>query len=282
MSEHRIWRRMKNRDTADVETMLRAIEEKYVSACGRFLARSSTKDNVWTLRGERGDISAMLVHSKSTMIPVLCGNSEIPIPRFLCGFLRKINIHSVQGGKDEVAVLENALERMGRKPEDIMDYDLMHLDEKPDENSYSSGPENLVMRTAQLTDLDKIAVLQAAYEREEVLPKGSVFSPAASRLNIAGIIAKGHVFAAELDGRLLGKINISAVSFTRYMVGGVYVHPDFRGKGIARRMAAEFIGSLVSQGRGVTLFVKKSNHAAQKLYSALGFKTTGDYRISYY
>ena len=163
-----------------------------------------------------------------------------------------------------------------------MDYDLMHLDKMPDEKSYSSGPENLVIRTARLTDLDKIAVLQAAYEHEEVLPKGSVFSCAASRLNIANIIAKGHVFAAELDGRLLGKINISSVSFTRYMVGGVYVHPDFRGKGIARRMAAEFIGSLVSLGMGVTLFVKKSNYAARKLYSALGFTVTGDYRISYY
>jgi predicted GNAT family acetyltransferase len=127
-----------------------------------------------------------------------------------------------------------------------------------------------------------MAALQAAYEQEEVVPRGSTFSPAASRVNIANIIVNGQTLAAELDGRLVGKINISAVSFTRYQVGGVYVHPDFRGLGIARRMATEFIGPLVAQGRGVTLFVKKSNLAARRLYSGLGFSVRGDYRISYY
>jgi predicted GNAT family acetyltransferase len=65
-------------------------------------------------------------------------------------------------------------------------------------------------------------------------------------------------------------------------VGGVYVHPDFRGMGIARRMATEFAASLIGQGRGVTLFVKKSNLAARRLYASLGFVRCEDYRISYY
>jgi predicted GNAT family acetyltransferase len=47
-------------------------------------------------------------------------------------------------------------------------------------------------------------------------------------------------------------------------------------------MAGEFIYSLVSEGRGVTLFVKKNNAPACKLYLSLGFKKRGDYRITYY
>jgi ribosomal protein S18 acetylase RimI-like enzyme len=47
-------------------------------------------------------------------------------------------------------------------------------------------------------------------------------------------------------------------------------------------MAAEFVASLIKDGRGVTLFVKKNNIPAKKLYRALGFAVMGDYRITYY
>lgn len=276
------WRKMKDRDIPSIETMLCDMEENCVVACGRFLSREPSRDHIWILSGKKGDISALMINSKNTLIPILFGNKEITYPRFLKGFMRRKNIHSVQGLKEDVLVLEFAMEDMGKIIADIYDYYLMSLDINPDLKGYSSGPSNLTLRVPQMIDLDEIAALQAAYEIEEVLPKGSVFSPAASRVNIANIIYGGQILAAEISGRLVGKINISAVSFTRYQVGGVYVHPDFRGLGIARRMASEFIGSLIAQGRGVSLFVKKSNLAARRLYSGLGFNFKGDYRITYY
>jgi predicted GNAT family acetyltransferase len=175
------------------------------------------------------------------------------------------------------------MKQMGARASDIYDYDLMSLDRQPYQKAVSSGPSNLILRAPRLIDLDAIAPLQAAYEREEVLPSGSDFSPAASRINLANIVSKkGQMLCAEICGRVIGKININAVSFTRYQVGGVYVHPDFRGLGIARRMAAEFISSLIKTGKGVTLFVKKKNIPAQRLYTGLGFTVSGDYRITYY
>jgi len=282
MSKPFRWRKMRKRDVPAAERLLRAMEGRYVSACGRFLTREDSSDHVWILRGESGELSGLLVNSRSTLIPVLCGRKEIPMPRFLGGFMRKKNVHSVQGLTEEVVVLEDAMEQMGRVITDIFDYDLMTIDRQPDPKGFSSGPSNLVLRVPKLTDLDEIAPLQAAYEQEEVLPKGSVFSPAASRINISNIIYRGQVLAAEICGRLVGKINISAVSFTRYQVGGVYVHPDFRGLGIARRMATEFIAPLINEGRGVTLFVKKTNLAARRLYAGIGFTVMGDYRITYY
>jgi predicted GNAT family acetyltransferase len=278
------WRKMKNRDSdiSAVETLLRAMENKCVSACGRFLSLNETKGNVWTLIGKSAKPSALLINSRSTIIPVLCGKKEIPRPGFLKEFIKKNKIHSAQGQKEDTLILEKEMKQMGAQPADTYDYDLMSLDRQPNQKSFSSGPSNLVLRTPRLTDLDAIAPLQAAYEQEEVLPSGSSFSPVASRINLANIIANGQILSAEICGRLVGKININAVSFTRYQVGGVYVHPDFRGLGIARRMAAEFTSSLIKTGRGVTLFVKKSNFQAQRLYSGLGFTVSGDYRITYY
>jgi predicted GNAT family acetyltransferase len=158
----------------------------------------------------------------------------------------------------------------------------MSLDTKPDARGFLSGPSNLVLRVPDLCDLEDIAPLQEAYEKEEVIPKGSSFNSAASRLNVVNIISRKHMLAAEICGRLVGKINISAAGFSRYLIGGVYVHPEYRCLGIARRMATEFVSSLVREGKGVTLFVKKHNVAAKKLYDGLGFKATDDYRITYY
>jgi predicted GNAT family acetyltransferase len=124
--------------------------------------------------------------------------------------------------------------------------------------------------------------LQAAYEQEEVLPLASEFNAAVSRLNTERIFSKEDMLVAEFDGHLIGKINTNAVTFTRYQVGGVYVVPDYRGLGIARRMAGEFITNLTAQGRGISLFVKKSNPAARRVYQRIGFEILGDYRINYY
>jgi len=282
MSEYFRWRKMTKRDIPLTEKMLRGMEEDCVSACGRFLSRGPSNDRVWILRGKKNELSGLIVNSRSTLMPVFCGMEEIPKPLFLKGFFRVKKIHSVQGLKNEVLVMEKEMEQLGRETADIMDYDLMCIDKLPSQSGCSQGPVNLVLRVPQLTDLDAMAPLQASYEQEEVLPRGSTFSPAASRTNLANIIAGGRILAAQLDGRFIGKINVSAVSFTRYQVGGVYVHPDFRGLGIARRMASEFIRSLINEGMGVTLFVKKNNLPARRLYAGLGFAIRSDYRITYY
>jgi ribosomal protein S18 acetylase RimI-like enzyme len=276
------WQRLKNKDIPHAGKLLREVENNYVSVCGRFLLCNPSKDYVWALYKKDTELSALIINSRSTLFPVLCGENKMFGIPFLKNFLKKKKLHSVQGLTNEVHVLENALEKQGMVIDDIFDYDLMSVDSLSLKRNSLPVPKGLVLRKPQLTDVDAIAPLQAGYEKEEVLPKGSTFNPASSRINITNIISKGQILAAEMNGKLVGKINVSAVSYTRYLVGGVYVHPDFRGLGIAKRMAEKFIEALVSQDKGVTLFVKKNNIPAKKIYTGLGFKTIGDYRITYY
>jgi len=278
----RKWRKMKKNDICKLENFFRKIENNYVNACGRFLEYDPSKDCIRTLQDRDGNIKAAIINSRYTLIPVLCGEKEIPELKFLRKFSKFTKIHSLQGIREEVIVLEKSLEKMGKITSDIFDYDLMNLDTLPSKKGLTAGPKNLTLRVPEIIDLDSLALLQAGYEKEEVLPSRSIFNPMASRLNTAKIITNSLVLAAELDGKLVGKINVNAVSFTRYQVGGVYVSPDFRGMGIASRMATEFITFLVNKGRGITLFVKKNNIPARKLYDSIGFKAKGDYRISYY
>jgi ribosomal protein S18 acetylase RimI-like enzyme len=272
---------MRNADVDEVESLLRSVEDSSVSACNRYLMFNNLRDHIWILRGEDGKPAALIIHSRSTVIPVLCGLKNIPKPRILKPITGKINIHSLQGITDEVVIVQEYLQQMKKELQDVFDFDLMSIDTLPDLRGFSD-PANLVLRRPSMLDLDAIASLHGAYEREEVIPKGSIFNPAVCRAEAQEIIVHSDILAAELDGRIIGKINVNAVSFTRFQVGGVYVHPDFRGKGIARQMAYEFISSLIKQGRGVTLFVKKANIAAYRLYTGLGFKKTADYRICYY
>jgi len=276
------WRKMEKKDIPKLENFLRETEDNYVNACGRFLERDASTDYAWFLQDKNGNVKSIIINSKSTLIPVLCEEKEIPKLKFIKNLLRLKKIHSVQGLSEEVIVLENVLEKLGKVTADIFDYDLMSLDTLPSKKGLLAGPKNLVLRIPKMIDLDALAPLQAGYEQEEVLPKGSIFSPAASRVNTANIITGGQILAAELDGRFVGKINVNAVSFTRYQIGGVYVSPDFRGMGIASRMTTEFIMFLANQGKGITLFVKKSNIPARRLYDSIGFKIKGDYRIVYY
>jgi predicted GNAT family acetyltransferase len=283
MSDGFLWRKVKKSDFKRIEELLLKVENDYVGACGKYLARKEANTLIWALCANSGAkdsrIEAVIINSKNNILPVLCGQKELEIKN---SFLSSKKVHSVQGLKNEVIMLEKEIKKTGLMPIDIIDYDLMYLDTPPNKSKNSIYSSKLTLRKPRMTDVDAMAPLQAEYEKEEVLPKGSCFSPAASRINLINIIADGQVLAAEIDGRLIGKINVSAVSFTRYQVGGVYVCPDFRGKGIAGSMAYEFISSLLCEGRGVTLFVKKSNTPARRLYSSLGFTAGNDYRISYY
>jgi uncharacterized protein len=281
MSNDFFWRKIKKSDFPHVESLLKDNENNYVNASARFIAQEANTI-IWVLCGKDKEIQALLIIFKSNIIPVLCG-IKIPALDIKKGkFLPSKKIHSVQGLKDEVIVIEGELEKNGWKAKEIIDYELMSLDAPPNRGKNISGFSNIVLRKPVMTDIDGMAPLQAGYEKEEVLPTGSTFSPSASRLNLSNIIAKGQVLAAEIDGRLIGKINVSGVSFTRYQIGGVYVLPEFRGKGIGSLMAYEFISPLISEGRGVTLFVRKTNTSARRLYSNLGFTVINDYRISYY
>jgi len=271
------WRKIKKSQIAGVEDLLRANERWCMNACGKFLKGGSP---VWVLG--RDAPSALVVQARQTLLPVLCDQKTVPPPRFLRSiFGGKVSLHSVQGRKDDALVMESALEKMGLYPSEKKDYDIMCLD-RPPLSCHSAAPVNLVIRKPAPQDMNALAALHAAYEQEEVLPAASEFRPAASRLNIERIFAEEQMLVAELGGCLVGKINTNAVTFTRCQIGGVYVHPDYRGIGIAGRMTYEFVDSLAAQGRGISLFVNKTNTAARRVYQRIGFETTGDYRIDYF
>jgi predicted GNAT family acetyltransferase len=220
---------------------------------------------------------------------VFNGQRLVPARRVLRPFPGTLPLHAIQGLREDAELLEEAL-RPVYTAVDRIDYDLMSLDAEPDPEAFKGrlqpflrrGPAGLQLRTPDISDLERLLPLQTAYEKEEVLPRGAVHNPISTRLSLEHAVLREHILAAELEGRIVAKINTNAVSFTRYQLGGVYVHPGYRGIGIATSMTAALVLALAAEGRGLTLFVKKHNAAAKTVYRRLGFRTIGDYRISYY
>ena len=278
----RSWRKISRDEQHKAEVYLRARERLCVTASARFLHIGENRSHLWYLPGPEGEVSALLLHSRQSLFPVFDKNPLIPGPRFLNRFLVKVPIHSLQGLKEDVELLETLMEDQGYFTAERIDYELLSLDNTPAPNSLRASPAGLVLRSPLPEDEEYLFALQSAYEQEEVLPKNAVFSPAACRMNLEKILRSEHILLAELDGQLVGKINTSAESFSRYQIGGVYVRPDCRGRGIAAKMTAVFAQNLMAQGKGLTLFVKKRNAAAKAVYRRTGFTVLEDYRISYY
>ena len=277
------WYKVSRNERSRAEAFLREREKYCVSASGRFLGMKESRDHLWYMPGAESEISALLIHSRQTLFPVFDSNVQISAPRFLEHFLGKVYIHAIQGLRESAERLEALMEELGYYALERIEYELMNLDDVTAiSRTIKECPAPLVMRPPLPEDEAHIFALQSAYEKEEVLPANAVFNPDAVRLNMRNILKKEQVLVAELDGQIVGKINTSAESFTRYQIGGVYVRPDCRNLGIGSKMTCVFAETLLSHGKGVSLFVKKRNTAACKVYRKTGFSSTADYRITYY
>jgi ribosomal-protein-alanine N-acetyltransferase len=88
-------------------------------------------------------------------------------------------------------------------------------------------------------------------------------------------------YIAEIDGRIVGYILFWLLP-DEVDIHNVAVHKDFRRRGLGRRLLERAVSE--ARGRGssrITLEVRKSNLAAQKLYESMGFIVTG-VRKGYY
>jgi ribosomal protein S18 acetylase RimI-like enzyme len=276
------WRKLPSDLKQTAETFLKAHEKYCVGAFARFLNMEPNRDNVWFVPGLDNEITALLVYSRHSLFPVLNKNMNIPGPRFLTRFFVKIPIHALQGLKEDAEILETLMEKQNYHAQEHVEYALMSMDTEPKAEALKAGPKNLLLRSPLPEDEDFLFDLQSAYEKEEVVPKNAQFNPAVCRLNLKHILSSEQVLVAELNNQVVGKINTNAESLSRYQVGGVYVRPDCRGLGIAAQMTAVFSKNLLSKGKGISLFVKKQNDAALRVYRKAGFSVLADYRVSYF
>jgi predicted GNAT family acetyltransferase len=111
----------------------------------------------------------------------------------------------------------------------------------------------------ELTDADAAEMLELATLTEP--------GPFLARTHTMGVFR-----GIRVDGRLAAMAG-ERFRFPGYTeVSGVCTHPDFRGRGFARRLSAAVAAGIEARGERAFLHAWKSNRPAIALYESLGFE----------
>jgi len=125
-----------------------------------------------------------------------------------------------------------------------------------------------------------LAGWRADYQVEAL---GAVRTPAqeqASRREIEGWREAGTLWGLTVAGEIVSMTGFNAETHGIVQVGGVFTPPALRGRGYARAAVAASL--LQARARGVQrsiLFTSATNQAAQRAYTALGYRAIGDFGL---
>ncbi len=122
----------------------------------------------------------------------------------------------------------------------------------------------------------------------EIVPLGESDAPdmlALATLTEPGpFLPRTHVMGPFLGIRLGGRLVAMAGERMRFPgyteVSGVCTHPDFRGRGFARRLSAAVAQRIQARGDQAFLHAWASNHAAISLYQGLGFELRTEVNVA--
>ena len=177
------------------------------------------------------------------------------------------------------ATTQTLQQALGWRPALSVRYDAMSLDAKdfsprisPTQSSHNAGPE----------DLESLLPVARAYEMEEVATPMHPFDEVVCRANQARALARYRVRVLETEGKIVARAQTNAVGYGREQLGGIIVLPQLRGRGYGRIVVSDLAAAILADGKGLSLFVKKDNKPARRLYESLGFAFSGDFRVDYF
>ncbi len=97
------------------------------------------------------------------------------------------------------------------------------------------------------------------------------------RRRVANLIAAGRAFARFEDGRVVYKAEIGSQSPAVGQIQGVWVHPEWRGRGLGTAGTAAVAAGVVHGGRIASLYVNSYNVVALAAYRRVGFREVGTF-----
>jgi uncharacterized protein len=95
------------------------------------------------------------------------------------------------------------------------------------------------------------------------------------RRRVAGLIAAGRAWARFDHGEVVFKAEVGSQSPAVGQIQGVWVHPEYRGRGIGTAGTAALAAAIVDSGRIASLYVNSFNTVARAAYARIGFAEIG-------
>ncbi|BDX33074.1 N-acetyltransferase GCN5 [Mycobacterium antarcticum] len=97
------------------------------------------------------------------------------------------------------------------------------------------------------------------------------------RRRVASLITAGRAWARFEHGQVVFKAEVGSQSPAVGQIQGVWVHPDWRGRGLGAAGTAALAGAVVRSGRVASLYVNAYNTVARATYARIGFTEVGTF-----
>ena len=134
------------------------------------------------------------------------------------------------------------------------------------------------LRPATLDDLDVLVPAAAAAYLEEVGVDAYARDPSLFEWRTRAQVEQGRSWLWREGDRILFKAEASAWTDRAVQLQQVWVEPELRGRGYARRGLADLCRLLLARTPIVCLFVRPENDPALALYEGIGMRRTISYR----
>lgn len=166
---------------------------------------------------------------------------------------------------------EAARRRMPRPRDDRPGQPVYVLDEAPE-------PAGTGLRAASLDDLELLVPACAAAHREEIGIDPLRRDPEGFRWRTRTQIEEGRSWLWLEDGVIRFKAEASAWTPSAVQLQQVWVDPESRNRGDAKRALRDLCALLLERVPAVCLFVRPENDAAIRVYDGIGMRRTISYR----
>jgi uncharacterized protein len=133
------------------------------------------------------------------------------------------------------------------------------------------------LRPAVTEDLEQVMVVQAemAFDESGVNPMEA--DPEGFRRRCLRRIEQGRVWVWTEEGRLIFKADVISETPEVKYVEGVWVAPEYRGRGYGLRCFSQLSRELLAQSGAVTLLVNEKSPGAVSFYRRAGYKLRSQY-----
>jgi len=132
------------------------------------------------------------------------------------------------------------------------------------------GPLAQMIRTAPLAVIDGPQIIELSdVHRSDVLALTALVYPHYFRRRTMEL---GRYFGIYQDGRLAAMIGERLGTDDTQEMSAICTHPDFNGRGYARRLTAFLTNENLARGRLPFLHVSRENPRALRLYEQLGYE----------
>jgi predicted GNAT family acetyltransferase len=140
----------------------------------------------------------------------------------------------------------------------------------------AKGVQMVATRSIRIMDGDDEIVQLTDADAPEMLALATLTEP-------GPFLARTHTMGTFRGIRIGGRLAAMAGERFRFPghteVSGVCTHPDFRGRGLARRLSAAVASRIESRGERPFLHAWKTNGVAISLYESLGFELRAEINI---